>query len=162
MSHKRKWRKRTSGTPNQIGKAFPIDEPSQQKLKASLPRISESREDRLAKIHRRMAEYEAEKEDEAEKKEHHGLTDRIKKAVKPKEKPTTEQKMIGGLPARVPVTEEVTPVQEIRIEVMPVMETVKSYGEDVRDWFKTTRVFLYLQRKADERVLKKEQEKASK
>lgn len=37
---KKKWRRRTHGTPNQIGKAFPLEESSMQSRKARLPKPS--------------------------------------------------------------------------------------------------------------------------
>jgi hypothetical protein len=169
---KKQWRKRTHGTARQIGNAFPLDSESQQSMKAKLPRatsgVRASREIRELKEKyeddpRKLAlieEMERESEEKANrpKKTAGEKIKSVVKSIKPPEKKVVN-KMVGGLPTKVPVEEKETPFSEMRLEILPVQEELVHDGHALSNYLKSSRIEHFFEKRVMMRKLRKEQER---
>ena len=154
----KKWRRRTHGTARQIGKAFVIDDESQQHRKARLPQASfrvprrtTGRKGVLDRFHKT----DEEKQEEQKRK-------RLKILVEKKERSKEGEdkgKHMMGVP--IPEEEEQNVLEElpdeIRAEVTPVIEEVKRDIKSLSEILRESRFAQWLNRKADEYRMKREE-----
>ena len=157
MTKKRQWRRRVKGTPNQIGKAFPIDDESQNARKNRLPSLSGSGHPSYQRRKHGIPVEEDKKPN---------ILKRTVKALTPKPKKKQEKKMFGQ-PVIFQSDNEPTEEEAFREEVKEDIKDLKDAGvvavieikrefKPLSEILKESRITKYLQRKAEERKMKRE------